>query len=234
MYYTLENFYKSKQWQKLLQFIKSERLNEQGEIICEHCGKPIVRAYDCIGHHKEELTEENVNDAAVSLNPGNIALVHHRCHNKIHDKLGYAGRKVYLVYGSPFSGKSTWVTESMNQGDLIIDMDNIWQCVSGCDRYVKPNRLKSVVFNIRNELLDMVKHRQGKWLNAYIIGGYPFSGERERLVNELSALEIFIDTDREQCIKRLYECKDTRNKEEWLKYIDDWWRKFKPDLPLVQ
>ena len=87
---TLYDFYRSKPWENLLKTLKMDRLNEQGELICEYCGKPIVRKYDCIGHHKIELTEDNFSDADISLNPDNIMLVHHKCHNIIHDKLQHS------------------------------------------------------------------------------------------------------------------------------------------------
>ena len=225
--YTVFSFYRSDEWRSLLDALKLERLNDKGELICEYCGKPITRAYDCIGHHKEELTEENVNDFSISLNPELIALVHHRCHNYIHNKLGYAVREVYLVYGAPLSGKTSWVRENMAEGDLLIDIDDIWQCVSGCDRYVKPNRLKSIVFRVRDSLLDAVKYRFGKWNNAYIVGGYPLQSERERLCRELGAREIYIQCSRDECIERLRSCEDARG-DEWLKFIDDWFNKYTP------
>lgn len=219
-------FYKTDEWEDLLKVLKLERVNAQGDIVCEHCKKPIVRKYDCIGHHIIELTDENYTDAEISLNPDNIALVHHKCHNIIHNKLGYSQRQVFIVYGSPLSGKSSYVAEAMTEGDLIIDLDSIWQAVSGCDRYVKPNRLKSVVFSVRDNLLESVKFRRGKWLNAYVIGGYPFKAERERLASMLGAREIYIDTSKEECIQRLSESEDGRDKTEWLKYIEDWWLEF--------
>ena len=219
---SLSNFYRSKEWESLLKVLKLDRVNSDGELICEHCGKPIVKAYDCIGHHKIHLTEENYTDANISLNPDNISLVHHVCHNIIHNKLGYTQREVYIVYGSPLSGKSSYVDSVKCEGDLIVDIDNIWQAVSGCDRYVKPNRLKAVVFSIRDNLLESVKYRRGKWNNAYIIGGYPYQAERERLINSLDAREVFIDVSREECINRLAACDDGRDKKEWKKYIDDW------------
>lgn len=223
---SLYNFYRSKEWTNLLQVLRNERIDGQGYNVCEECGKPIVRAYDCIGHHKTELTEENYTDANISLNPDNIALVHHKCHNRIHNKLGYAQRQVFVIYGSPLSGKSSYVAEAMAEGDLIIDMDSIWQCVSGCERYVKPNRLKSVVFAVRDNLLESVRYRRGKWLNAYIIGGYPFKAERDRLIDTLGAREVFIDTDKDNCIKRLLETEDGRDREQWMKYIEDWWLQY--------
>ena len=224
----LSDFYTGKQWRELMQIIKSERLNDMGDIVCEHCNKPIVNSYDCIGHHTIELTEENYTDISISLNPDLIMLVHHRCHNRIHNKLGYAQRQVYLVYGSPLSGKSTYVKDSMSEGDLIIDIDSIWECLSGCDRYIKPNRLKQNVFSVRDSLLDMVRVRYGKWLNAYIIGGYPLIGERERLIKSLGARPIFIDTNKDECIRRLYSSDSKRDKSEWKKFICDWWEKFSP------
>lgn len=222
---SLYNFYRSREWESLLKVLRNTRIDSAGNIICEHCGKPIVRAYDCIGHHKIELTEENYTDATISLNPDNIALVHHKCHNIIHNKLYSNNRQVFIVYGSPLSGKSSWVAENKVEGDLIIDLDDIWQCVSGCDRYVKPARLKSVVFSVRDNLLESVKYRRGKWLNAYIIGGYPFKLERERLIDQLGAREVFIDISYEECIRRLESCTD-RDKKLWEEYIGNWWAQY--------
>lgn len=226
MFRDRHSFYTSREWRKLLQTIKMERLNDDGQIICEYCGKPIVNAYDIIGHHKIELNEENVNDYDISLNTQNIQLVHHKCHNYIHNKLGYAQRQVYLVYGSPCSGKSTWVDENMQEGDLIIDIDRIWQCVSGQEKYIKPARLKSIVFKMRDELINCVIYRLGKWNNAYVVGGYPLSSERERLTKMLGAREVFIDTSKEECLQRLEAADDCRDKEEWRKYINDWFARF--------
>lgn len=227
---TLNNFYQSKAWVALVQGLRLERQDAQGEIICEHCGKPITQKYDCIGHHKEHLTEANVNDATVALNPENIALVHHRCHNKIHEKFEYKPKQVYLVYGAPLSGKTSYVDSVKEEGDLIVDIDNIWQAISGCERYVKPARLTSNVFGIRDALLEQVKYRRGKWQNAYIIGGYPLSGERERLIATLGAREIYVEANEEECLARLQVCQDGRSGSEWEKFISDWFRKYSPHL----
>ena len=223
--YDLNSFYHGKEWRKLLEGLKLERLNEDGQLICEYCGKPIVRAYDAIGHHKVELTEENVNVFEISLNPENVAFLHHRCHNYVHDKLGYSRREVYLVYGPPRAGKTTWVRENMTEGDLVVDMDSVWECVSGCERYVKPRRLNAVAFKVRDVLIDAVKYRLGKWRNAYVIGGYPLSSERERLCRELGAREIFIDATKEECIQRA-EGMEKDSVEDWKKYVEEWFERY--------
>lgn len=221
---SLYKFYRSKEWEKLLAVIKMDRA-VNGQIICEHCSKPIVKAYDCIGHHKVPLTEENYTDATISLNPDNIALVHHKCHNLIHNKLSYTMRQVYIVYGAPLSGKTTYVRDAANEGDLIVDLDSIWQCISGCDRYVKPKRLNNVAFAVRDTLIDCIKYRRGKWNNAYVIGGYPFANERERLADALSAREVYIEAAPDECIERLIECND-RDFKQWKEYINTWFAQF--------
>lgn len=221
--YTLENFYKSDKWIALLKALRAERVDENGDIICEHCGKTIIKAYDCIGHHKEMLTEENVNDYDISLNPENIALVHHRCHNEIHERFGYQGsRKVYLVYGAPCSGKSTYVKNVAGRNDIVLDIDRIWECISANKRYVKPAALKANVFQLRDCILDMIKTRTGKWQHAYVIGGYPMEAERSRLCQTLGAEEIFVEEDKEICLARAKE----DGREKWEKYIIDWFERY--------
>lgn len=234
---TLNDFYRDKDWLLFRLGVIDERIVREGDhaglVICEHCGQPIIRQYDIIAHHIIELTERNYKDATISLNPENIMLVHHLCHNKIHNKLGSITKQVYVVWGSPFSGKSSYVESVREYGDLVIDMDSIWQCVSGCDRYIKPPRLTDIVFGVRNELIDMVRMRRGNWKNAYIIGGYPLIGERERLMKQLGAREIYIECSEIECLDRLASCNDNRSKNatEYRKYISDWWEKSQMGAP---
>lgn len=218
----LQSFYKSDAWENLRRVLMFERVNDDGDLICEHCHKPIVRAYDCIGHHKIELTESNVNDAMIALNPDNIALVHHKCHNKIHERFGNEWRRrVYIVYGSPCSGKTTWVHENAGSNDIILDMDSIWECISINDKTCKSNRLKQNVFGIRDCIMDQIRMRVGKWQNAFVIGGYPSKYERERLADVLGAEMVFIDTDRDTCVSRAPN-------DEWIRFIEDWFDDFIP------
>ena len=220
---SLSDFYRSSEWEKLRQIIRLERLNAEGLTICEFCGQPIVKAYDCIAHHKTELTESNYRDASISLNPDNIMLVHHSCHNAIHDKVGYTAPKVYIVWGSPMSGKTTYVKGVAKYGDIILDIDKLWSAISGRAEYEKPNRIKENVFALRDLTLQMIEQRRGYWKTAYAIGGYALPSERERLANRLNAELIYIESTKEECLHRLSVCGDGRKYSEWEKYISDWW-----------
>lgn len=223
--YQLSTFYQSKTWVKLTKIIRQERVNGNGEIICDYCKKPIIKAYDCICHHKIALTDENINDIEISLNPNNISLVHHRCHNLIHEKFKRPHENIYIVYGAPLSGKSTFVKDNAVKGDLILDIDNIWQCISGQERYIKPYQLKQYTFKIRDTILEGIRYRLGTWTNAYIIGGYPFKTERDRLIKELNAKEIFINCTKEECLDRLKADKQ-RDYDEWEQYINKWFDEY--------
>lgn len=226
MFNNLFEFYRSKEWEDFRKTVIAERVRDDGFVYDEVTNKPIVKAYDIILHHIEELNEENVFDYNISLNPDNIMIVSHKTHNIIHNKLNDSYRKVYLVYGAPLAGKRTWVGLNKAEGDLIIDIDSIWEAISGCDRYIKPPKLKSNVFKVRDALLDSVKYRFGKWNNCYIIGGYPLQAERERLCRELGAEEIFIDVSKEECLKRLENDEGRSKIEGYSSFIDDWFEKY--------
>ena len=236
MIFTLANFYTSKVWENFRSNLMDERTNEKGQIICAHCGKPIVKAYDCIGHHKIELTDENVNDYTISLNPELVELIHFRCHNELHQRFGYAKpkpqKRVFIVYGAPCSGKTTWVNSVATKQDLILDVDRLWSAIKAdcCGEFEKPNELTTNVFALRDYLLDMIKVRRGRWHNAYIIGGYPLQGERERIADSVNADRlIFIDTPKEVCLARA-----KLKSSEWIEFVNVWFDRYSPPLSVIK
>ena len=223
--WSLYEFYHTKEWEKFREIVIAERMTDEGLILDEVTGKPITKRYDIILHHKIHLTEENVNDRNISLNPENIQIVSHRTHNLIHEKFGYKRKEIYLIYGSPCSGKSTYLDSVKQRGDLIVDVDRIRQCVSGMNTYEIVPALNSVVFGVRDYLMDAVRTRQGKWNRAYIIGGFPLISERERICKQTGAQEIYIEATKEECLRRLDAKPDGRDKE-WKKYIEEWWERY--------
>lgn len=206
----------------------AERTNkDDGVLYCQHSGKPLVNSFDIVAHHIQPLTLQNVNDHAISLNPANILLVSQKSHNEIHARFGYgAQRKVYIVHGAPCSGKSSFVNSIKGNSDLIVDIDNIWEAVTG-KRYYKPAALKANVFAMRDALLETVKTRAGNWERCFIIEGLPFKAERERRTTLFGAELIYIDTDKETCLQRLQADESRREyADEWRKYIDDYFIRY--------
>lgn len=212
---TIHSLYTSREFRELRNVLMHERTDQNGVLLCEYCHKPILQSYDCIAHHKTEVTTANLNNAEITLNPANIQLVHLKCHNEIHNRFGCIVKNIYYVWGAPCSGKTTFVNANKGRNSIIIDIDNIWEALTG-ERYFKPDTLKSNVFQIYNNLLDQVRTGLGYWTDAYIISSEPRRTARERACAAIGAKAIYIHTDRETALKRLASDENRRL------YVDDW------------
>ena len=190
---------------------------------CERCGRVMIDLSKLIGHHKILLTPNNINDINITLNEDNVELICFKCHNKEHRRFGSNCHKVHIVYGSPLSGRNTLVNQLVEYGDMILDIDKLYECISGRPLYDNPSNLRYNVFSLRDKILDMVKTRYGDWYDCYIIGGYPNKQERERLTRELGAELIYVQSTKEECMLRV----DSSGKGvEWYKFIDKWWNEY--------
>lgn len=229
MYYTtLAQFYNSEEWKQLRRMLIAERTNpDDGVLYCQHSGKPLLNSFDIVAHHKTPLTLQNVNDYSISLNPENILLVSQQAHNEIHARFGYCTqRKVYIVHGAPCSGKSSFVDSIKGNSDLVVDIDSLWEAVTG-KRYFKPPALKANVFAMRDALLETVKTRAGKWERCFIVEGLPYKAERERRADAFGAELIHIDTDEETCLQRLQtDEKRSEYAADWRKYIAEYFVRY--------
>jgi len=211
----LKSFYSSKAWRELTYLLKVERGGR-----CERCGYRPLHFSRLIGHHKKHLTELTVGDSSIALNPDNIEIICFKCHNKEHRRFGNK-QNVYIVYGSPFSGKSELVRELMQPGDIVMDIDKLWEAVTYCND--KVNSIKYNVFGLKACLMDQIKTRYGKWVDAYIIGGYPDKYERDRLAEDLNGVLIYCESTKEECIER---CASSGKPAVWNDYIEGWWEKY--------
>ena len=213
-------FYCRKPWRDLSYRLKVDRGGK-----CERCGFTAITKEDwskLIGHHKLELTDSNVDNAAISLNPELIEIICLDCHNEDHRRFGHS-KHVYIVWGSPLSGKTTAVREMMRYGDIVLDIDRLWSAVTMQPEYVKPDNCRFNIFALRDNLLDQIKTRRGQWYDAYVIGGYPDKYERDRLAQMLGAELIHCESTLEECLARR---KKSGKPEEWDRYIKDWWRDY--------
>lgn len=213
-------------WQNFRRSIIAER-----GLKCQHCGEIVIRSEDLTLHHIDELTPENVNDAMISLNPSNVLVVHHDCHNQIHHRFGHqlgrSGKNVYIVFGPPMAGKQVFVKEHSKRGDLVVDMDRLYHAVSMLPGYDKPDSLLSNVRGLHSLLIDNIKTRYGKWGNAWVIGGYQDKYKREKMANDLGAELIFCDVSRDECLRRLEVDEDRQcRKDEWSGYIEKWFDQY--------
>lgn len=215
---SLESFYSQTAWKKLRAGVIAERIARDGELVCDYCHQQIFAPYDAICHHVIPLTEQNVGDPYVSLNPDNIEVVHHHCHDLIHNRVGNGRRAVYLVWGAPKAGKSWYVNSVRTRNDITVDIESLYEALGS---EIGTRKVAPVVFRVRDELYDMIRTRYGRWDNAYVVGTYPIEMERKRLIDSLRAEEVFIDTPMETCLGR---CRT----EEEMGYVREWFRETEP------
>lgn len=221
----LHSFYCSSAWQRFRRNIISER-----GPVCEcGCKKVIPVPHDVILHHTPiELTVDNVSNPEISLNPDNVKIYARECHDKSHKRFSkYEGKRVYIVYGMPCSGKATYVMYNKSRNDIVIDMDRLYEAITLLPSYDKPDQLLSTIRAVYNNLLDQVKTRYGKWDTAWVIGGFPERYTRERTADELGAELIYCESSREEAIDRLMtDPARSRIANVYIGYINKWLEKY--------
>lgn len=228
-----KKFYNSKEWCIFREQEVLRRTDEKG-VRCEKCNEYITESRHIQLHHITELTPQNIDNVMITLNPENIMLLCQRCHNMIHGRYCKGAirkvkpKKVNIVYGPPMSGKKTLVKQYMQPGDLVVDMDKLYEAMSFMPLYNKPNQIKFNVLAVRNLIIDQIKTRYGNFTNAWIVGGYANKVDRERLAKELGAELIYCEVDKEDCYYKLEYCDDYRQEkqEEWKEYIDKWFDEY--------
>lgn len=214
-------FYKSEAWRSLRRALIQER-----GTVCPVCHRDYMAdTSKLIAHHIQELTPDTVHDASIALNPDNVELICFDCHNAAHKRFGKGVHRVYIVYGPPCSGKTTLVRQMMHRGDLIVDMDLLYQAVSGCALYDKPDQLKVNVFGLRRLLYDQIARRVGHWGDAYIVGGFPHQLERDELAVRLGAECILCYESYDTCILNAKQARGILA-DEWAGYIRRWFDEF--------
>jgi hypothetical protein len=222
-YSVLNSFYASERWGKFRAQLIAKRGNK-----CEKCGKIIAKSIDIIGHHEIELTPENCLDTTISLNPSLVKLICRSCHDEEHNRFcKLQSRKVFIVYGSPLSGKREYVNQNIRRGDLVVDIDSIYSAVSFLPSFDKPDSLFSNIIGVHNLLIDNIKTRYGKWGSAWVIGGYADKYKREKLADDLGAELVFCDVSQDECLRRLEMDERLQyRKDEWRSYIEKWFREY--------
>ena len=126
--------------------------------------------------------------------------------------------KVYVVHGSPLSGKSTYVQKHKGPNDIIYDFDLIMQALSGLPLHNQNNNLILYVLDVRDLLISRLKG-ETNIDNAWIIVTRVTEQLKQSLVG-LNAEYIEMKIDIYTAKKRLHENPDGRDIQEWEEAID--------------
>ena len=113
---------------------------------------------------------------------------------------------VYLICGSPCSGKSTYIAEHRKRDDLIVDVDRIYHALSGDEEHGNELYVHKVAKKLMQPLYDIVRNREGEWHDAYVISLAASPEQIAEAKERVNADEVIImDTPYEVCMERAKE-----------------------------
>ena len=127
--------------------------------------------------------------------------------------------KIIIVYGPPGAGKNDYVIKNCRYGDLVIDQDMLYKCLTGLDLRDKPAHLHEIIEKIRFNIIEICYYSEIKY-TAWVI----LTSKKLRdyfLMKYKKAKLIFFDVSRSECYRNIQKDK-TRNFKNWQIIIDKW------------
>ncbi len=247
-----DQFYKSKQWQTCrYEFLSSQHW------LCERCAREGTETPATVAHHKIYLTQSNISNPDISLNWGNLEalcrshhyLEHHKSVSSVITESEYSFDEngqlvpkkiirvdkpgVYLICGAPGSGKTSYVQQAKQPGDLVVDLDMLGCALTGDlqNLYADHSTILPLLINIRESIYKDISSRLGTWNRAYVITTEANISNLDTIADSLNAEILIMNTSKEQCLIRIN--KDPRRRNRVTLYSDlaeNWFQTYETSL----
>ena len=129
---------------------------------------------------------------------------------------------VTLVYGPPASGKTTYVQEHAQPGDVVIDFDDICVRVGGVRWNNDPDTLR-LAFRHRDQIIRSLARRKSG--AAWLIALAPTEAERSAWQKALGQVTpVLMDTTEAECLDRLAAPERAHAAQRQASVVREWFR----------
>ena len=135
---------------------------------------------------------------------------------------------IKIVAGAPGAGKNTFVNRSFQNGDILIDLDKIYEAISNTNSHCeKDSEILKVALKVRGFLYEYIR-RYVKNRNVWVIACLPNGRKREMLSRSLRDAKVYlIKSTAEQCIKNIKnDSRRTYSDKHAKKIVDQWFSEF--------
>jgi hypothetical protein len=133
---------------------------------------------------------------------------------------------VTVVCGAPGSGKTRWVAENFQRGDLVVDIDTLYMALSGLPMYDKPQQLLPFVCEARDAIYRRMC-RTNAVRHAWIITSDPNTETRKQLRTFFAASVLVMDVTAAVCLERIsMDPRRAGQMDLWTPLVMRWYRTF--------
>lgn len=144
---------------------------------------------------------------------------------------GDAPVPVTIVTGPPGAGKTTYVQQHAQWGDLILDVDALYSALSGLPWYEKPSALLPFVLDARDAVLNRLL-RESELRQAWLITSEADQAELQRLKARYNARLLVLEVEPAECLRRITADPRRANlAHHWSSLIARWWETYTSTRP---
>jgi len=129
-----------------------------------------------------------------------------------------------LVAGPPLGGKSTYVADRRQEGDVVICRDSLYQAITGRPEHDHDDGAAAIVLEAFSAMLRTIAEGRSRARHAWVISGSPEGQERLRIAGQLEADVVLVTAGDEELRRRAR----AERPADWLHYVDVWLSRFSP------
>jgi 5-methylcytosine-specific restriction protein A len=125
-----------------------------------------------------------------------------------------------VVIGAPGSGKTSYVRERVKYGEMVVDVDLLFNALTMRPMWDHPVQLMNAVLTARDYLIE-------NYEPAWVISTNAGRDYRDYMREKYGAEVVVMETPAAVCLERI--AADGRPDGDWEGLVARWWEEYEPD-----